>query len=71
MCPGWYSEAMCKEDATEHIYRVWGPLIIRLACANFLNICKAVAGKMALLFICILGFFALFLHFYVFGSAEI
>lgn len=51
------SEARYKEDATEGIYRVWGPLIIRLLRANFLNICKAVTDKMAGLFICILGFF--------------
>lgn len=64
---GWYSEAMYKDDAAEGIYRVWGPLIIRLLCASFLNIWKAVADKMAVLFICILGFFTL----YIFGSVEI
>lgn len=43
---------MSKEDATGGIYRACGLLIIRLLDTNFLNICKAVADKMAVLFIC-------------------
>lgn len=53
---GWYSQAMSKEDATGGIYRACGLLIIRLLDTNFLNICKAVADKMAVLFICTLFF---------------
>lgn len=54
--PGWYSEAMSKEDATGSIYRACGLLIIRPLYTNFLNICKAVADEIAVLFICTLGF---------------
>lgn len=50
--PGWYLEAMSNEDATGVIYRAWGPLIIRVLYIDFLNICKAVADKVAVLFIC-------------------
>lgn len=56
-----YSEVTYKEDATEGIYRAWGPLIIRLPRADFLNICKDVADKMAVLLILISGF----LHFFL------
>lgn len=69
---GWYSQAMSKEDATGGIYRACGLLIIRLLDTNFLNICKAVVDKMAVLFICTLGFFYIIgFHFYVFCSVVI
>lgn len=48
---------MSKEDATGAIYRACGLLIIKLLRTNFLNIYKAVADKMAVLFIC-----TVFLH---------
>lgn len=54
--PGWYLEAMSNKDATGGIYRACGLLIIRLLCTDFLNICKAVADKAAVLFICTLFF---------------
>jgi len=54
---GWYSEVMNKEDAIGGIYRACGLLIIRLLCTNIVNICKAVADRMAVLFICRLDFF--------------